>query len=131
MSRKLSDSARRQRAHKVSRRAFGQLLVGATAAAAVPLFVPARLLGTAAPDVQVYSSYRELLAHPDLDAVVISTPDHWHAQLAPLTEFNVFCGQPTGSQLQHVTTLPAGGELSLRNVGNSAATYHVINWKSH
>jgi predicted dehydrogenase len=31
--------------------------------------------------VQVYSNYRELLAHPDLDAALISTPDHWHAQL--------------------------------------------------
>jgi predicted dehydrogenase len=40
-----------------------------------------RKSATAAPDVQVYSNYRELLAHPDLDAVLISTPDHWHAQL--------------------------------------------------
>jgi myo-inositol 2-dehydrogenase/D-chiro-inositol 1-dehydrogenase len=126
----------------VSRRELGQLLLGATVAAAVPLFVPARLRGAespgnrlrvgqigcgriaqvhdvpgvlqsgaadyvavcdldsrraaaskeqlaayyrksggAAPDVQLYSNYRELLLHPDLDAVVISTPDRWHAQL--------------------------------------------------
>jgi predicted dehydrogenase len=35
----------------------------------------------APPPVSVYRRYEELLAHPDLDAVVISTPDHSHAEL--------------------------------------------------
>lgn len=34
------------------------------------------------PAVQVYGDYRELLARGDIDAVVISTPDHQHAELA-------------------------------------------------
>ena len=34
------------------------------------------------PDVRTYGKYEELLQHPDLDGVVISTPDHWHAEIA-------------------------------------------------
>src|SRR5438034_1779292 len=29
--------------------------------------------------VKTYGNYHELLGDPDIDAVVISTPDHWHA----------------------------------------------------
>jgi hypothetical protein len=34
------------------------------------------------PKIDVYQDYRELIARSDIDAVTISTPDHWHAEIA-------------------------------------------------
>jgi predicted dehydrogenase len=42
----------------------------------------ARQTGKPYDGVKTYLDYRELLADKDVDAVVISTPDHWHCRIA-------------------------------------------------
>ncbi|QOI99917.1 MAG: Gfo/Idh/MocA family oxidoreductase [Phycisphaeraceae bacterium] len=44
-----------------------------------------------------FNDHRELLAHPGIDAVVISTPDHWHAiQIidAAAAKKDIYCEKP-------------------------------------
>ena len=60
-------------------------------------------------DVKLYDDYRELLMNPAIDAVVISTPDHWHSQPAieaALAGKHIYLQKPTS------LTIAEGRKLS-------------------
>ncbi len=49
-------------------------------------------------DVKMYSDYKEMLLNKDIDAVIISTPDHWHSQPAieaALAGKDIYLQKPT------------------------------------
>jgi myo-inositol 2-dehydrogenase / D-chiro-inositol 1-dehydrogenase len=49
-------------------------------------------------DVKMYGNYKEMLLNKDIDAVVISTPDHWHSQPAieaALAGKDIYLQKPT------------------------------------
>ncbi|MFO0848111.1 MAG: Gfo/Idh/MocA family oxidoreductase [Gemmataceae bacterium] len=46
---------------------------------------------------KAYTDFRDVLAHPGLDAVVIATPDHWHTipcVLAARAKKHIYCEKP-------------------------------------
>jgi myo-inositol 2-dehydrogenase / D-chiro-inositol 1-dehydrogenase len=60
-------------------------------------------------DTRMYDDYREMLLNKDIDAVVISTPDHWHAQPAieaAMAKKHIYLQKPTS------LTIAEGRQLS-------------------
>ena len=54
-------------------------------------------------DVKTYDDYHALLANKDIDAVIISTPDHWHAQPAieaALAGKHIYLQKPTSLTIE-------------------------------
>jgi len=54
--------------------------------------------GKGVPEVKMAGDYREMLQDPEIDAVIISTPDHWHAQPAieaALAGKDIYLQKPT------------------------------------
>jgi len=59
-------------------------------------------------NVHMYDDYKELIKSGDIDAVVISTPDHWHAQPAmeaALAGKHVYLQKPTALTIQEGRTM--------------------------
>lgn len=72
-------------------------------------------------DISRYSDYRELLDHHGIDAVVIATPDHWHAKCtldAVALGKDVYCEKP-------VTHLFAEGQAVYREVKKRQAVFQT------
>ncbi|MGI9468255.1 MAG: Gfo/Idh/MocA family protein, partial [Rubripirellula sp.] len=72
-------------------------------------------------DIARYSDYRELLDHSGVDAVVIATPDHWHAKCtldAISLGKDVYCEKP-------VTHLFAEGQAVYREVQKRQAVFQT------
>lgn len=70
-----------------------------------------------------YVDYQELLARPDIDAVVIGTPDHWHAlQLihAARAGKHAYCEKPVANTVTECRAMVAAVERSgiVCQVGN-------------
>lgn len=54
-------------------------------------------------NVATHQDYREMLADPSIDAVIISTPDHWHAQPAmeaALSGKDIYLQKPTSLTIE-------------------------------
>lgn len=62
-----------------------------------------KALNVDASKVKTYSYYRKLLEQKDIDAVIIGTPDHWHALVmidACAAGKDVYCEKPVGNSIE-------------------------------
>ena len=71
--------------------------------------------------VDVYADYRELCAREDIDAVVVATPDHWHALVAIEaldSGKDVYCEKPLAHRFGE-------GQAICREVARRKAVFQV------
>ncbi|MEP1087504.1 Gfo/Idh/MocA family oxidoreductase [Algoriphagus sp.] len=90
-------------------------------------------MGKAYLDVKQYGDYKDMLQNKDIDAIVISTPDHWHSQPAmeaSLAGKHVYVQKPTsltireGRQLVEAVN-KAGTVLQLGTQQRSSEQFRI------
>lgn len=60
---------------------------------------------------QAYRDFRDVLDRPDIDAVLIATPAHWHATMAVMAAEagkDIYCEKPSACTIQEAQALRAG-----------------------
>lgn len=65
------------------------------------------------PDAKTYADFRELLEQPDLDAVLVSTPDHTHfhaAMLGMQRGLHVYCEKPLAHSIWEIREMAAAAK---------------------
>lgn len=71
--------------------------------------------------VKVYTDYRELIQNKDIDAVIISTPDHWHAAIgvdAARAKKHIYMQKPASLTI-------AEGRTMSDIIGNSGVKFQI------
>ena len=76
-------------------------------------------LGKDTANVKTYGNYKELLDNKDVDAVIIGTPDHWHALImvhAVQAGKDVYVEKPVGNSIEECRLMVAAQEKTGRIV---------------
>jgi myo-inositol 2-dehydrogenase/D-chiro-inositol 1-dehydrogenase len=72
-------------------------------------------------DVKLYGDFREMLLNPEIDAVVLSLPDHWHAQpamMAAMAGKHIYLQKPASLTIKE-------GRMMSDMVHRSGVTFQI------
>ena len=81
-------------------------------------------------DCAMHNDFREVLARPDVDAVLIGTPDHWHVPIAIEAMKN---GKDVYSEKPETLTIAEGKRLRevVRQTGRVYSGGGTTDWGCH
>ena len=84
-------------------------------------------------DCAVYGDFREILVRKDIDAVVIGTPDHWHAVMTVMAcqhGKDVYCEKPLSRTIREAKVVVEAARRYARvvQVGSHARSSPIIRY---
>ncbi len=113
-------------------RKFPEVQVAAVCDVYEPHAGKGRAISGGSPDL--YADFRRVLDRKDIDAVVIATPDHWHAIMAILAcqaGKDIYCEKPLGHRIQETRAMvtaaeKAGRVTQMGNLIHATENYHRV-----